>query len=176
MRMHTMTASFALTVLIAGGTAIPARAGVIETGTHSGRVVDGTPEADADTVDAGQRIAGAGRFGTYGDKVHVSSTPPRTASAHGWWKKFSGPGSKAKVTVWLQVRAKGGKKWHTVSQADKTIKPAKRGSSKPRTTARKTCANHQTRQWRSVIDVDIVGVADTPEKAYTKPVKLRCGV
>ncbi|NSC21822.1 hypothetical protein FM076_11675 [Streptomyces albus subsp. chlorinus] len=120
--------------------------------------------------------AGAGRFGTYGDRVHISRTAPRTASAHGWWKKFSGPGSKAKVTIWLQVRAKKGKKWHTVAKGVKKVKPANPGSSKPRATARRKCSSKKTRQWRSLIDVDIIGVADSPEKAYTKPVKRRCAV
>ncbi|MEU8570265.1 hypothetical protein AB0C51_18270 [Streptomyces pathocidini] len=78
------------------------------------------------------------------------------------------------MTVWLQV--KSGTKWHTVAKKPKNIKPAKRGSRKPSTTARKACANHKTRTWRSVIDVDVIGVADSAEKAVTKPVKLRCGV
>jgi hypothetical protein len=31
-------------------------------------------------------------------------------------------------------------------------------------------------KWRSVVDVDIIGVADTPEKAITPTQKLACGV
>lgn len=45
-----------------------------------------------------------------------------------------------------------------------------------RANARKTCANRQVREWRSVIDTDIIGVADTPEKAVTKVRRVTCGV
>ncbi len=37
-------------------------------------------------------------------------------------------------------------------------------------------ANRQVREWRSVIDADIIGVADTPEKAVTKVRRVKCGV
>ncbi|MFE9489737.1 MULTISPECIES: hypothetical protein [unclassified Streptomyces] len=53
----------------------------------------------------------------------MSSTPPATASAHGWWK----------------------------------------------------CENRIKTQWRSVIDVDLIGIADSSEKAVTKTVTLSCG-
>ncbi|MFJ2609642.1 hypothetical protein ACIO13_32375 [Streptomyces sp. NPDC087425] len=51
--------------------------------------------------------AEAGVYASNGDYVHVSSTKPATASAHGWWFKVKGPGSKAKVTIWLQTRKIG---------------------------------------------------------------------
>ncbi|WP_233534284.1 hypothetical protein [Streptomyces murinus] len=62
--------------------------------------------------------AGPGVFITDGDRVHISSTPPRTASAHAWWTHVSGPGTKPRL----------------------------------------------------------IGVPDSPEKAYTKPVTVKCGV
>ncbi|MBZ4016258.1 hypothetical protein CCS38_11000 [Streptomyces purpurogeneiscleroticus] len=151
-----------MAVLLTTGAAVPAHADS-----------DG---AGATRTSGDVHAQGAGVFRTYGDRVHVSSSAPRTASAHGWWRKFSDDGSKAKVTVWLQVRAKKGSRWHTVAKGVKTIKPAKPRSRKPSTTALKKCNNHRTRQWRSLIDVDVVGVNDSPEKAYTKTVKLRCGV
>ncbi|MEE1810180.1 hypothetical protein [Streptomyces sp. BE133] len=40
--------------------------------------------------------ADVGGFCTNGDHVHVSSTPPATASGHGWWVRVKGgkPGEK----------------------------------------------------------------------------------
>ncbi len=126
--------------------------------------VDGTAQA--------QRQPEAGVFITDGDLVHV--TPPPTASGHGWWKKISGPGTKAKVTVTLQARVYGTSTWHDVATGSKTVKSG--GGSGKRATARKTCTNLiQKTQWRSIIDVDIIGVADSPEKAETKTVTLWCG-
>ncbi|WP_229820774.1 MULTISPECIES: hypothetical protein [Streptomyces] len=115
----------------------------------------------------------AGAFISNGDRVHVSSTPPRTASAHAWWIKVSGPGTKAKVTIWLQTKTKNGK-WRSVAKGSKTVKPG--GGSSRRANARKTCANAQKTQWRTMIDVDIIGVNDTPEKAYTAAVTVKCGL
>ncbi len=121
-----------------------------------------------------QRQPQAGVFVTDGDRVHVSSTPPPTASGHGWWKKISGPGTKAKVTVTLQARPAGTSTWHNVATGSKTVKSG--GGSGKRATARKTCTNLiQKTEWRSVIDVDIIGVADSPEKATTKAATLWCG-
>ncbi|NEA39886.1 hypothetical protein [Streptomyces sp. SID11385] len=119
---------------------------------------------------------GPGTFVTNGDRVHISSTPPRTASAHAWWTHVAGPGTKAKVTIWLQVKAtKKGSKWHSVAKNSKNLKSGNGGSAR-RVVARKKCANRNTRQWRTLIDVDLIGVADTPEKVSTKTVTVRCGV
>lgn len=49
------------------------------------------------------------------------------------------------------------------------------GASSRRANARKTCENRDKTQWRSVIDVDLIGIADSPEKAVTKTVTLSCG-
>ncbi|MFF7098102.1 hypothetical protein ACFY9A_37810 [Streptomyces rubradiris] len=116
--------------------------------------------------------AGPGVFVTNGDRVHISSTPPRTASAHAWWTHVSGPGTKAKVTIWLQI--KSGRTWHSVAKNAKTVKSGNGGSAR-RVVARKKCANQNKRQWRTMIDVDLIGVPDSPEKAYTKPVTVKCG-
>jgi hypothetical protein len=148
MRMRTLITSAALATALLGGSVAPAMA---------------TPAA----------ANGPGVFITNGDRVHISSTPPRTASAHAWWTHVSGPGTKAKVTIWLQM--KSGKKWHSVAKNAKNLKSGNGGSAR-RVVARKKCANHNKRQWRTMIDVDLIGVADSPEKAYTKQVTVKCGV
>ena len=116
--------------------------------------------------------AGAGAFITNGDRVHVSSTPPATASGHGWWLKISGSGTKAKVTVVLQAKDRNGT-WHNVATGSKIVKPG--GGSSRRANARKTCTNiNRYTTWRSVIDVDIIGVADSADKAYTPEMNFFC--
>ncbi|WP_274561662.1 hypothetical protein [Streptomyces spiramyceticus] len=115
-----------------------------------------------------------GVFVTNGDHVHISSTAPATASAHGWWKKISGPGTKAKVTIELQALDYRDNKWKTVATGSKTVKSG--GGSVNRANARKTCTNRVMQvKWRSRIDVDLIGVADSPEKAITATKTLWCG-
>ncbi|MFD9422462.1 MULTISPECIES: hypothetical protein [unclassified Streptomyces] len=113
-----------------------------------------------------------GDFQTAGDYVHFSSTPPPTASAHGWWLNGSGPGTKAKVTVSLQAKDGGGN-WKSVETSSKTIKPG--GGSARRANARKTCEGTAKTTWRSVVDVDVIGVRDSPSKLYTPSKTYPCG-
>ncbi|MEU7020448.1 hypothetical protein ABZ990_07280 [Streptomyces sp. NPDC046203] len=127
----------------------------------------------ASAAPAPAALKGPGVFVTNGDRVHISSTPPRTASAHAWWTHVSGPGTKARVTIWLQM--KSGSKWHSVAKNAKNLKSGNGGSAR-RVVARKTCANSKKRQWRTMIDVDLIGVPDSPEKAYTETVTVKCGV
>lgn len=148
MRMRTLIPSAAMATALLGGSVAPAMA---------------APAA----------ANGPGVFITNGDRVHISSTPPRTASAHAWWTHVSGPGTKAKVTIWLQM--KSGQRWHSVAKNAKNLKSGNGGSAR-RVVARKKCANQNKRQWRTMIDVDLIGVADSPEKAYAKPVTVKCGV
>ncbi|MGW2183887.1 hypothetical protein ACWCXX_39110 [Streptomyces sp. NPDC001732] len=116
-----------------------------------------------------------GGFVTDGDHVHVSSTPPARASAHGWWLDPLGKhkSAKAKVTIWLQTRHGG--TWKTVASGSKSVKAGGKGASSRRANARKECENRDRTKWRSVIDVDLIGIADSPEKAVTKTVTLSCG-
>ncbi|MER7396908.1 hypothetical protein ABT381_15510 [Streptomyces sp. NPDC000151] len=171
--------TIAVALLLSVGAAIPASADSSGSGVESTATSDVFGRSASEGAKGNLRAAAeAGVFITDGDRVHISSNKKegRVASAHGWWRKINGPGTKAKVTVWLQVKAKSGNKWHSVSKKSSNVKSANKRSSKPRTTARKKCSNKQSRQWRTVIDVDIIGVNDSPEKAYTKPVKVRCGV
>lgn len=162
MRMRTLITSAALATALLGGTVAPATAAPAT-----------DPTALATEQAAPTAARGPGVFITNGDRVHISSTPPRTASAHAWWTHVSGPGTKAKVTIWLQM--KSGKKWHSVAKNAKNLKSGNGGSAR-RVVARKKCANSSRHQWRTKIDVDLIGVPDSPEKAYTKPVTVKCGV
>lgn len=126
-------------------------------------------------TEAAVSAKGAGVFETGGDHVHYSATDykgHKVLSAHGWWNKYSGSGSKAKVTVWIQYKKTKKSSWRTVEKKVGKVKP--KNIYKQRVTAREVCSSRSPRYWRSVVDVDIIGVADTPEKLHTKTVKRRC--
>ncbi|MBO8193165.1 hypothetical protein ITI46_16030 [Streptomyces oryzae] len=107
-------------------------------------------------------------FTTHGDDAHVTRGE---VSVHGWWTKQSGPAKKAKVTVWLQAHKRS--KWKTVAKGVRTVKP---GTSK-RANARKKCKNRTTKvRFRTKVDVDIIGYADSPRQLTTKGVTRRCKV
>lgn len=104
---------------------------------------------------------------TNGDYVHITAGQ---ASGHGWWEKVSGTASTAKVTIWLE---ENGGTWYVEAQGTYTGGPGP-GSGKW-ANARYTCVpTATTYQWRSRIDVDIIGEADPPDQALTATQSLRC--
>jgi hypothetical protein len=95
--------------------------------------------------------------------------------AHGWWIRFSGPARWAWVTVQIQQRVHGG--FVSVGTRGRTrVKPRNRGGR--RVTARGRCHHYRGRTYyyRSLVDVDIIGHKDTPEKLYTPIVSSPCSV
>lgn len=161
--MRRSLLSAVVAVVMSVGLATPPAAAASDAAVTS----DGAVTSD----DAASEV---GAFVTDGDHVHVSSTPPPTASGHGWWlDPFNKHRSvKATVTVWLQ--AKDGGRWVTVAKGARRVKSG--GGSSRRADARKRCENRERTQWRSVIDVDLIGIPDSPEKAVTTTVTLACGV
>ena len=112
-------------------------------------------------------------YETKGDYPHLSSTG-FAASAHGWWVDKS-PGEcpeEAVVTVTLQAWmctyfGTDGKScsWNTLgSPVKKRIRAG--GGAGRRTTARHDCASSRTVSYRSIIDVNLVGIWDGPRKLY----------
>lgn len=143
--MRAQCLFMAVSVLLAAGTATPARAlGLLPDISRAG------------SVDV---------FQTGGDAVHYSSTPPPTISAHGWWLDRDSGSTKARVTVELQIRSGGS--WRTVATGSKTVKQG--GGSARRANARRTCAGTRATRWRSRVDVDVVGVADSSSRLETPP-------
>lgn len=127
----------------------------------------GQPTAKIDSA------AAPATFITDGDYAHVSKSDPATASAHGWWIKVTTKATRAVVRIWLQVKV--GSKWKTVGSDRKTLKSG--GGSGRRATARMRCAAGPIVKrpvYRSVIDVDLVGVRDDPRRAVTDSRALRC--
>lgn len=109
---------------------------------------------------------------TRGDNVHVSSTLPPTASAHGWWE-HPDQSLQADVTVWLQV--KRGATWEFVGEPGaKRVRPGSGGSGR-RANVRVPCLGGTPTEWRSVVDVDVVGKIDSPGRLIRPTQLLPCG-
>ncbi|WP_171167413.1 hypothetical protein [Streptomyces sp. I05A-00742] len=157
MRIRVGAASAALAALLAAAAAVPAQA-------------DGHGDAGDDRR-TGTGSAAADTFMTRGDYVHFSGTVQGRINAHGWWTKNSGPATSAKVTIWLQ----GGSGWRTLDKGVKTVPPG--GGSNKRAVANWGCTNFVAKNdFRSVVDVDIVGYPDGASKLVTKTQTLYCGI
>jgi hypothetical protein len=110
-------------------------------------------------------------YGTRGDYVHYSGAE---ISAHGWWVNNSLPaGTLAKVCVKLQVYVGGSFGWVNVTNwSCGTYAPG--GGAGKRATARMPCTGSTTWQFRSNVDVDIIGYADPDNTLDTVGQYLTC--
>jgi hypothetical protein len=71
------------------------------------------------------------------DNVHISTTPPATASDHGWWDQGNCTATRAQVSIVLQEHFSDGS-WRDRGQGGQgTFRP--RGGSGHRATARALC-------------------------------------
>lgn len=110
-------------------------------------------------------------FKTVGDYVHVSSSAFE-ASGHGWWVNGDCPTASAVVTVQLQQYYSDGK-WRNVGTKGKeTVRSG--GGAGHRATGRAGCNSSAVTGWRSVVDVDLVGLADDPGKLTTPTRNINC--
>lgn len=120
-------------------------------------------------------------FYTWGDYVHRTTNDDGTlvASGHGWWTLDDcgclDSDSKADVTVKLYNYYGG--KWPMVEDNSKRVKPSSSPRSAPssrRANARDVCSSFGSYKWYSVIDVDVVGVIDSPDTKKTPTQTLQC--
>lgn len=126
--------------------------------------------APGDRMDAAR--AGPSRhFLTYGDYIHISSTPPRAASAHGWWLRIDNEAALALVRVQLQIKRAG--LWLDVGPPGSKVVMSGGGSAN-RASARVPCVGFDTHEWRSVVDVDLVGYLDSADRHVTPARLLPC--
>ncbi len=111
-------------------------------------------------------------FRTNGDYVHVSSSAFE-ASGHGWWTNINCPsGTLAVVTVQLQEYYSDGTWRNKGTLGRATVRPGGGGGN--RATGRAVCNNRGVVSWRSVIDVDLVGLPDDPRKLTTPARNIPC--
>lgn len=111
-------------------------------------------------------------YETRGDRPHKSSTG-NAVSAHGWWTTETPERcpSHAYVEVWLDAfvcyYVKGVRTrclWEQIDHNEKRVYPG--GGSNRITVVRKDCArNDELVSFRTVIDVDLEGVWDSPWQA-----------
>lgn len=145
--------------------------------TEPGDIDVEVPEGAADSVvgdekDPRGRAIRPGAIVTVAERVHIAhSEGARAAHAHGCWRKLAGSGTLAKVTVWLQLYKNGA--WTTVKKKVQTVgHGCGRGK---RVTARFECQGMVAwRDYRSIVDVDVIGVLDGSEKATSATQRLWC--
>ncbi len=113
-------------------------------------------------------------YDSNGDSVHRSASG-FAASGHGWWEdpfNTCPPGTKAVVTIQLQEQGTDGVWRNAGSPGQATVYAG--GGSANRATGRVDCVNDMETLWRSVVDVDLVGIADPPDKYYTPESLVEC--
>lgn len=118
--------------------------------------------------------ARSGYFEQATDSVHISSTPPRAASVHGWWQDPMGNFKKKKAKVVVQLQMKAGWFWYKKAEGMKTVYSG--GGSANRAAARVGCKATEKRDWRSSVDVDIIGVADTMNRLTSPTQSRKCAL
>jgi hypothetical protein len=109
-----------------------------------------------------------------GDYVHVSSSPPVTASGHGWWNKGNCTAARAQVTVQLQEYFSDGT-WRNKGTAGVADVYAGGGSSN-RANGRATCTGGTAKTgWRSQVTADVIGQSGLSQ-IYTASQDFNCRV
>lgn len=114
------------------------------------------------------------QFNTRGDRPHLSTTRGYLdTSGHGWWENINcSEGRLADVHITLQALTQNG--WYTVDTHEIRTKDRKKGGS--RANARVRCVDSRTYTYRSIVDVDVVGVPDDAKKAIIQSNgTLACG-
>jgi len=128
-------------------------------------------EVSMDNQTPASETAGLCVFQTKGDYVHVSSSAFE-ASGHGWWVNGNCDATLAIVSVQLQQYYSDGS-WRNVGQEGKdTVRSG--GGAGNRATGRAGCTSGSTTGWRSVIDVDLIGLIDDPGKLITPTRNIPC--
>lgn len=119
-------------------------------------------------------------FRTRADHAHTKekSATVREVSVHGWWEYIDPEiaASKANVTVQLQQYNASKGKWET-KKTESEVRKAKNAPGSQRANVRMDCKwKSRTARWRAVVDVDIIGMKDSPEKAHGDATTLNCMV
>ena len=139
----------------------------------------GKPADSADSTEPAVHGASGCRFSSWADWPHVSRNG-RDTSVHGWWEDDSSFGCPryADVTVllqahWCHVPARGQCWWQTIAYNKQRVRARDHGGQ--RVNARDYCRPATALVgYRGVVDVDLVGQSDPPDKVYTIPRNLLC--
>lgn len=121
-------------------------------------------------------LAAIAPFLTGVDNPYISrSSAKKAVHVHGWWTTSYKDlvNRRAKVTVQMQSYTDAAGWFNVGSLASGTHRQG--GGSGKRTTGHFECKNDALTRWRAYVDVDIIGVWDTPGKRFSKEVELHCG-
>ena len=113
-------------------------------------------------------------FTPRGDNVHISSTPPAAASAHGWWVNGDCNATTAVVVVQLQEWNTSGYWENKGTEGTGTVYSG--GGSANRVTGRATCQTTDLTSWRSIVGVQIPGIGGAYDQVITPGINLNCRV
>lgn len=130
----------------------------------------------ARTSEEDDALAAIAPFLTGVDNPHIShSSAKKAVHVHGWWITSHKDlvGRRAKVTVQMQSYTDAAGWFNVGSFASGTHYQG--GGAGKRTTGHFECKNNALAHWRAYVDVDIIGVWDTPGKRFSKEVELHCG-
>ena len=117
-------------------------------------------------------------YQTDGDWPHKSKSDIHV-SAHGWWNDDSHyiggecP-ERADVEVWIQAHYCGHWQcwWRTIAKKEYRVRAKNLANN--RVTARALCYSEVPTGYRSIVDVDLVGQRDPPDKFYSIPINIEC--
>ncbi|WP_155989151.1 hypothetical protein [Nocardiopsis sp. CNT312] len=96
----------------------------------------------------------------------------RIDTTHGWWVNGNCSAIQAVVTVELQQYYSDGS-WRTEGIVGQDTVYSGGGAGN-RATGRASCTDGELTSWRSVVDVDLVGVIDDPSKLITTTKNIYC--
>lgn len=153
---------------------IPATAPDASSKTDEVTIIGAGDSSEDTSFEALAASCSSSSFLARGDHVHRSSSGFE-ASGHGWWVNLScRSASQARVTVQLQEYFTDGSWRNRGIKGDDTVYSG--GGSSNRATGRAGCSTSTVTAWRSVIDVDLVGVNDPPDVAITGYQNIYCRV
>ena len=133
------------------------------------------PDADDYTYGSEEATAGSCTYRTRSDDIHFSTSQ---LSVHGWWEKVSPTGCPSRADVYVKLQGVwcdfgvGACWWKTIDTDKDRLRSG--GGRGHRVTARGDCVSTAVTGFRSVVDVDLVGVSDPANRLKSSPVDFAC--
>lgn len=102
------------------------------------------------------------------DDAHMSYTSATpTVHAKGYWTTSDEYLKTFRAYVRVEIQSAVGGKWKTV-EIKTGVRRDYRGAKKEKVIAREQCSKESTSWWRARVDVDIIGLSDSPGWTYTR--------
>jgi hypothetical protein len=107
-------------------------------------------------------------WGMDGDNAHLSANG-LDASQHSWWYKGNCNATQAKITIQMQEYYSDGTWRNKGAAIATTVGYAPPNGTRPFANGRTACTsvnNGYNYYWRAEVDVDVINIADDPDKDY----------